>query len=71
MKYKKESDIITATEETCGLQWTELFALNSGLVGNENSSGQVFLHMIDNDELADAALRLLRQQGKTRNDSGA
>jgi len=71
VKHKKESDIITAAEETCGLPWTELFALNGSVIGSERAGGQVILHMIDDDHLADAALRLLRQQGKTRNDGDA
>ncbi|WP_411885975.1 hypothetical protein [Polaromonas sp. YR568] len=43
----------------------------AAFIGSESAGGQVFLHMIDDDQLVDAALRLLRQQGKTRNDGGA
>lgn len=62
---RTDAELIEALEGM-GRPWDEHFVLNDALVGFHDERGQLFVHLIEDDELNQQVCKFLARNGKTK-----
>ena len=65
MSRHSDQDVIAALE-SMGTPWEQHFVLNGSLIAFESESGQLFSHIIEDDDLNESARKFLIREGKVR-----